>query len=368
MFKSIFMNFLSFKCPNVPLMTMVAALSLWQTGSFAQDVHCVLNAANFPVSGDTLLMKEVKYIDAGNGGDSALWDFRSVEWTENTQNEFFCSTDTNRLLRIGQMFIEKYSLQHDTLFQIGLESPLNTIDYTTPIPVLYSPFEFGDTLVKDFLGEGTYCQKYHVQTYGTIQMIADGEGRLVLTEGDTLRNVLRIHTLKTSSIGMQLLSDTTEIAPDRFRQEIVDKYQWYVKGNRYPVFEKTSTASYNNLELISCIQNASCSIIQPMIQVGYDEEGADSESSVEPAFVPIINYDVSINGGIVTVSYRLSESVPLTALVCNRLGYVYHSLTTSNDSDTDYSLAIDCSGLSSDVYILYLNVGGQVFSEKIDLR
>lgn len=335
--------------------------------AYAQSGQSMLSSANFPVAGDTLVKNELAYVDAGSVGSNVLWDFHSLEWKEDIQTNCICPADSSGLLCVGSMSVDKYSLQADTLFLVGTESPLSTMNYRHPIPLLLDSFAYGDTLAWAFQGEGTYCQMHRVLTAGTVRMVADGDGSLILAEGDTLRNVLRIHTLKTSSIGMQLLSDTTELDPESLRQEITDQYQWYVKGIRYPVLETISTACYNDLTLISCAQNAYCSLDQPLDYEG-QEEVEEGNRPDEPAVTPIIAYEVTVNGGVVTVSYSLTEAVPLTALVCDRLGYVYHSITASNAAGTDYSLALDCTGLRSDVYILYLNVGGQVYSEKIDLR
>lgn len=349
-------------------LALVVLLLFSSNVTFAQGTHNAIGSANFPVMGDSLVKNEVAYVYPSMSGSDVLWDFRSIEWMEDSLMNIYCQADSAAdFLSIGPMFVDRYVIRQDTLYLVGTESPLSTMNYIDPVPVMVALFAYGDTLMQMFQGEGTYCQMHRVKTKGTIQIVADGEGSLVLPEGDALRNVLRIHTLKTSSIGMQLLSDTTELDPRSLRQEITDQYQWYVKGIRYPVLETISTSCYNDLALVSCIQNAYCRLDQPL---DFDsQEGVKEENqSDEQAVAPIIDYEVTVNGGIVIVSYSLTETVPLTALVCDRLGYVYYSTTTTSAAGTDNSLSLDCTGLRSDVYILYLNAGGQVYSEKVDLR
>lgn len=68
---------------------------------------------------------------------------------------------------------------------------------------------------------------------GKVAIQADGLGKLILSERDTLDNVLRVHTQTTTLMAMDV--NYAEIDSIHPKQEIEDKYEWYYKGFRYPV-------------------------------------------------------------------------------------------------------------------------------------
>jgi hypothetical protein len=111
------------------------------------------------------------------------------------------------------------------------------------------PMCYGDSLIGYFHGTGIYCDELPIRLYGRYKTKADGLGCLVIPEGDTLRNVIRLHTeeqistllyknrtgnlmdmsFTVDSIDRHLTTDSALIT--------IDTYRWYVSGYRYPVLE-----------------------------------------------------------------------------------------------------------------------------------
>lgn len=78
---------------------------------------------------------------------------------------------------------------------------------------------------------------------GKVAIQADGLGKLILSERDTLDNVLRVHTQTTTLMAMDV--NYAEIDSIHPKQEIEDKYEWYYKGFRYPVCIVIQKSSYD---------------------------------------------------------------------------------------------------------------------------
>ena len=75
-----------------------------------------------------------------------------------------------------------------------------------------------------------------------------------------------------------------------------------------------------------------------------------------------------MSGRTVTISYSLSESANVRALLCDVRGMVYKSHSATNPAGADYRLTLDCTGLRPGEYVLYLNVNGVVSSGKVRLQ
>ena len=93
---------------------------------------------------------------------------------------------------------------------------------------------------------------------GTVSSKADACGMMILPGGDTLRNVLRVKTVKKIASSTKPLffqeEDTPEtwvsndsidyrLSTDSVVMEVAT-YRWYVEGYRYPVFETVRSISH----------------------------------------------------------------------------------------------------------------------------
>ena len=67
------------------------------------------------------------------------------------------------------------------------------------------------------------------------------------------------------------------------------------------------------------------------------------------------------------MTYGLDEDATIATIVANRMGMVCVSRQWTQEAGQGYSAQIDCSGLRPGIYILYINVNGKVYSEKVTL-
>ena len=155
-------------------------------------------------------------------------------------------------------------LRGDSLLTTGTENVLSLVRYQQPELSLRFPVSYGDSTASIFYGTAAWCEHTYSRIYGESRVKADAAGTLVTPDGDTLRQVMRVHTLRTTGArllpvstepGMRALIDSLPaftadsarvcLALDKQRQCAVteDICQFYAPGCRYPVFETRRTVT-----------------------------------------------------------------------------------------------------------------------------
>lgn len=208
---------------------------------------------SLPRSGDRLLQQQITFCPPGEMGKGIIWDFSDHDFLPYTEQTVYTGNADSILCMNRNKTSYKYRLTGDSLFCLGRENYTSQVTYLTPVAWLHYPFAYGDTISSNFIGIGSYSHALSLTTYGHICVSADAYGTLLLPDGDTLRNVLRIH--RSEYIGQHLCSpkDNTELnllltcegVADRLSNDSVswqvDTYQWYISGYRYPVLESVET-------------------------------------------------------------------------------------------------------------------------------
>ena len=216
--------------------------------------------ANAPREGDRLELLPVAVPDVGEAGRDRLWDFSDLRLLDGKLKvEHLLRSDTTDTLMAIARRTRHYSvLRGDTLLSPGTENNLWLIRYTLPETLLRFPFAYGDSLAAPFLGTSQYCERTYHRTYGLSTIKADALGTLVTPDGDTLRHVLRVRTLRTE--GARTLPVYTEpdmrrllatlppfiadsvharLAADTLPLTTVT-YRFFAPGYRYPVLTVTT--------------------------------------------------------------------------------------------------------------------------------
>ena len=199
---------------------------------------------------------------------------------------------------------------------------------------------------------------------------ADATGTIYFNDTDTLFNVIRVHQISSAGI-RQHLPEVSVPDETNIKQRIEERYYWYARGYRYPVFETSSITIYNDMEPVSCQQTAFCTLpsdqFLPEDSINQQILLNDSLERINAELPPVIHYTVTMDGNYVTVNYSVDADATINAIVCDRMGVVYRRASESGNAGASGILHIDTVGLKAGIYILYLNVNGQVFNEKIEL-
>jgi len=328
-------------------------------------------ASNMPRSNDKVSKRQMEYFEPGRDGPEQTWDFRYMKvLDERHETKYYCGSDSALLYGEESDVAKKYLFRNDSLQTIGSESRLRTMTYQHPLTILSFPCSYGDTSKEEYHGTGSYCDKYVLETNGTLESKIDASGIILLNDEDTLHHVLRLHQVYAADIAQYLPEDTlNEI--ERTKRRIEDRYQWYAYGYRYPVFETVCVTILHNLMPVTSQKYAYCFLPSDQLQLEDSinrrilEE--DSLYRVQRESPPVIHYSIAKEGHHVNIDYSLNEDATINAIVCDRMGLVYRSASAHGQAGTNGTLQLDANGLKPGIYVIYLNVNGQVFSEKIQI-
>lgn len=317
----------------------------------------------------------IDFFDAGQGGENLLWEY-PIELLDDHETMVSIDKDIIGIYRMtdgehAEFYIEKPDSQEVTLFQCAEENPLSKIEYMTPLLRMQYPFEYGDTITRPFMGKGVYCGDHHFLKRGATTVMADATGALVVDENDTIHNVLRVYTLKSYSLCMDLSAAALDTA--KLRQVIEERYEWYARGYRYPVLETVTSTSYHNLTKLGTTQKAWCCLPSEQLalndSVNHEVQRQDSIALAEKALAEkdIIHYAVSVSNGSVRLNYSLDEDAHIVTMLADAFGMVYRRSDWTQEQGENYTRDTDCSGLRRGTYIFYINVNGRIYSEKVSL-
>lgn len=163
---------------------------------------------------------------------------------------FYCVPGSER--KIMQVMASKrtFLTQNDSLLEIsGEECNLYKLKYDMPERWLSFPMDASCQLKGNFSSTGHYCHRIALRKFGNYHTCWTGVDKLLLENGDTLKDLSRlqtkrdfaIQTFPIDTLSKSLPAYTTDSvilhlasASQRFEELVV---RWYAKGYRYPVLE-----------------------------------------------------------------------------------------------------------------------------------
>lgn len=337
------------------------------------SVYSQVNLSDMePASADSLQKSKIRYFSPGRGGQDRIWDFTKKLGSRESSQVMFMTDSTGVLSVIEPGKVSYYRTTPDTLILLGSESPLEKRKYVIEKTAKKFPLEYGDSISEDFRCEGMYCGDHPFREAGTTTVRVDAVGSIVLAGNDTIRDVRRVHTIDAYSVCMGL--DTAALDTARLTQVIDERYEWHLPDSQYPIIEAMTSTTYYNMDAIGTTKYAFCNLREN--QAAYyitpeDENETDEEqegfSDEEQQAADIIHYEIETQGKVVQITYNLDEAATITTIVANRMGMLCMSRQWTQAAGQGYSAQIDCNGLRPGIYILYINVNGKVYSEKVTL-
>ncbi|MDR0874465.1 MAG: T9SS type A sorting domain-containing protein [Prevotellaceae bacterium] len=220
----------------------------------SQAQHILTAENNMMRPEDEIVKQQVDYKDPGRAGQNVLWNFGEL----NLQNEAYrltYSEDRNGQIRGTEHNTRYYyRLSGDTLLQTGYENPTTLSIDEQPEILMVFPVYYGDSTFGYFNANGRYSERLHISAMGTLCGYADAYGMMILPNGDTMKNVLRIRSVKTFAETMKSLKrgnkqPKTFVSTDSINSRLqndsvlfeIETFRWYAKGYRYPIFETVNT-------------------------------------------------------------------------------------------------------------------------------
>ena len=321
---------------------------------------------------DSLQKSRIRYFSPGNGGRNKVWDFSRKLSSKGSAQVMFLTDSTGVVTVVETGKISYYRTTPDTLILFGSESPLEKRVYAVEKVSKKFPLEYGDSIGDNFRCEGMYCGNHPFREVGTTSVKVDAIGSIVLAENDTIKDVRRVHTVDAYAICMDL--DSAALDTARLTQVIDERYEWFIPYSQYPIVEEMTSTTYDNMDIIGTTKYAYCNL--PENQVAYyitpeDEDETDEEqdgfSDEEQQSPDIIHYQIETNGKVVVITYDLDAEATITTIVAKHTGMLCMSRQWTQEAGQGYSAQIDCNGLRPGMYILYINVNGKVYSDKVTL-
>ena len=361
--------------------------------------------ANTPRIGDILRKQQTEFVNTGNGGEGRVWDLSGIEVVNpGHKARILAKRDTADTAADTVMTIEnrqrRYTLlRGDSLLTVGTENALSLVCYSQPEVSLRYPVSYGDSTASVFHGTASWCERTYSRVYGESRVVADAAGTLVTPDGDTLRQVMRVHTLRTTGArllpvstepGMRALIDSLPaftadsarvcLALDKQRQCAVteDICQFYAPGCRYPVFETrrtvtpggnvTEEALYHPADEQALLADEENERLRQGILHANGGVGQDKGGGQDTPPSPMSRCDVTVSGSMVTVTYDLTAEASVKGIVSTVSGMVMRQCEQHCAEGTDYQMRIDCAGLRRGQYVLYMNVNGQVIGYTLNIE
>ena len=242
--------------------------------------YVLTREANYPRAGETLLQEEVEYQDPGKNGKDIVWNFsrlipvekkkfvlskpietispnedirqylKEISSSEITFSYFL--SDSGRMMQGSENgFINSYNTNSDSLSIWNQENPSTRMEFSLPQVLLTYPFAYKNHNTKYYSGYGVYYDLQGVKLVGSVDVEADGYGALILPGNDTVRNVLRVKTVKTAieekessyekKNGKEWKIKGDSIAAliklNKKNLPTTEIVRWYAQGYRYPILE-----------------------------------------------------------------------------------------------------------------------------------
>jgi len=298
-----------------------------------------------------------KYQDAGQAGQNVIWDFSNLEstsdFTGNIQ-EAYITKGCNNFPNSNTVLEEfgNYFFFNVTSTQMEQNGYLNGngsayIEYKKPFVKMKYPFSYNSSYSGVF--EGTYNsnEKQIGEIIGTYHVTGDGIGTLLLPDGKTLKNTLRVKEVKSykqiinnSSVGIE---DVT--------------YRWYVNEHRFPVLVFiSSTYTYQNGQNNTSTRAAyNSNIINPSNDSFFSSNGFDLDIFPNP-------YSEKVN-----INLRLESSSKVNITVFDLIGKRISVLVDKQEEagELTYNFSAKELGLAKGTYLVKVKVNNKETTRKI---
>ncbi len=306
--------------------------------------------------GDTLIVEQVEYTGAGPSGENVVWDFSGSYAKGKCRHCYAMSPDSLSLLFSDKEDLYTYRQDEDSLTLLREEGRLSYINYDRPVFIMKYPMNYGDAFQRSFRGEGMYSGWFHIRRMGTTIVEADGKGTLIRAEGDTLRDVLRIHTVTTAAIRQNTDSATND--KDMHQQEITERYKWFIKGLRHPAYETTISTYYSEGKPFAM----TCGAFRFMGSPAYSSKQM-RDSILLASNDSIFSFQLAPEANRVTIHYELACTAKLRVIVADAMGVLHLNESFSSEAGS-HKYIFDVTGLKRGQYVIYINVNGKVYNSK----
>lgn len=357
------------------LTIILSTISLTITG---QRINLLQNSYR---KADILEKRQISARSFSLQGENGTWSLKGAELSKKL---FKVEHTIEREMLMGvERGSRTYYRQTDNDIKIiGTENVQTLIDYDMPEKWLQFPIQQGDSIGGFFNGTGIYCDRLFMRRFGTYLTKADATGSIVLPTGDTLRHVIRLHTHRNVGIIAAPIDTMKQKIPAFTVDSIVrnlatdtlqtheDVYRWYAQGYRYPVLEAmvTSLGKEKLSEEVFFCSPESQEQMAPdeenkKIRTREEISGKSESAGTRNSF----SYKTVHNDYGMSIHYHLVNPMKVEALLIGHQGYVYQHIRQEGTARPG-RIDIDTRHLHQGQYLIYINVNGKSYTEKINVK
>lgn len=286
-----------------------------------------------------------------------------------------------------------YQQKSDTLKLWGFENHLSKVEYNLPEIVFVENLNIGDCLNGVFHGLEMYGETLSFRLYGTFQYKVECKGTLLLSDGDSLKNVTKVHYSKIiGKIKHPKVKSLDELRNFVFKEQVfdeksiiehlhsddnlifVDQYKLYADGYRYPIYETIETKTNENVNLYEL------AFYNPPKEQAklFDAENEKLRNNVALyknvgtfSYQQPLSRDVVVNGKIENGTNLMLSLAASNPTNMNISVYTANGILIVNKSNISLeglqNIEFDVSKYNSDVYVVTYEIEGEKKSIKVRL-
>ena len=333
-------------------------------------------------AGDSLTVQVVEQFSPGVPGRGRIWDLSGVGTI--SESPAWCYAEDGGMTVSCLDALFHYTADGGTLRLAGFENRRALASFHAPLPVLRWPVSYGDSLLSDITGGAVWCERTFMTVRGTASSRADAYGTLILPGGDTLRNVMRIHSrrqvrlheidsVRTWDALRRMTPAALAPSPDT-PDETHEAYLWLAPGCRYPVAALLSygTPRGSGTAALLCPPAVQYAMEQPdpvnetvrlALQSGtYSPDGSGDAGQGTPLLTYTAVQDTSSR--TVSVSCSVDGGGTLSLVLTDAAGVVYDSMTARLSPGETRSFSLSYAALPRGQFVLHLSAGSERHTEK----
>ena len=343
-------------------------------------------AIMLPMNGDNVDRQRVEAVEDGARGREAVWDMSHAVVVEDGCTMRFFNSGDSVVARVDGRQQWVYQIKGDSVLLRSQETSLSSLTDSLPALKMRFPIFYGDSIFSPVYYHGKYSGNNAIATAGFYSMVVDGEGTLILPD-DTIRNVLRIHERRDEKVNVSPWAKERIISADEdsLMRHVCDTYSWYSSDFRYPLAQLTKHSFYNGASMTREDETAYLCPPETQLYALGDVRQQRQMQALQPqnilggyGYNPYNNYNNNINeqmlvdkvnavainvaDGHVDVITTTNSGMNAEVILSDLQGRVYGS------SKGQMVHSFDTSHLPQGAYLLYVNDGENVRTERINVK
>lgn len=326
--------------------------------NFLLLVLCIL----FPIKNssifayDKITRVSLDKIPVINEGKKCIWHI--ITPSDKKHIDYMSYQDGNDTICIYEdKWLSTYSKAKDGLYLASSENPNYRLSYT-PRELISIPYnlQLNDSVSSCYNAMGKYCGKYSMSVLGTQSIKLIGMGQIVENQKDTIDNVLLFVRNNIADVSISYPQQRRQVPVVRKEKS----YFWIDASSHHEVLNLKSQEFYSEGKLIS--EHTLCHRYKWDSPIG--EQKILNEQEMPSSF----NYSLTVANKKMSIVYECLESCDIKVLVCDISGILYQRRDYSKSQiQPNGELNLDLSRLHSGVYVCYVYVNGQVYSNNFHL-